>query len=436
MEQPKNINNPEFNKEISQGFPLSFYENNSEKRTEEEKSKVDKREKMRERIEEIKKKVEENINSNILEANTKQWLIIPFIQMLGFNVYSSEDFQCEYPAEYKRFNSTDGGKKVDFALKINNELIAIIEAKPLNEHLDGHIKQLTGYYGTIKTNSIQQTNQSAASFKYGILTNGRHYWFFEDSNSQNIMDAEAFFMIDLLNITDTDIDFLLCFQKCNFIKNKTSNVENVELYNLKLEVKLKCYIDKNIRGYSNDMIDRFLKQIRRDVGVNKRDMEDGFERKIERRVFSAFCEYFKNCCALNECNIINKDNLDDKNNECDLKKPTNEQEKKVEFQFLGSVISGKSWRAVQLNICEKVIKEFINSEDIFESFSRKCNRKKRQPFLKDVSSVPFNIRERYSKMLSNGFYVYNHLSAKDMRKFFRKLEEFIAQNYLKDRKVN
>lgn len=144
------------------------------------------------RISEIK----ENIKT---EEATKTSIIMPFFQMLGYDVFNPNEFTPEYIADV----GIKKGEKVDYAIKINNELVMLIEAKSVNEHLEKHDSQLFRYFGTSKA-------------KFAILTNGINYKFYTDLEKTNVMDTTPFLDINLEKISDNEIQELKKFQKDNF----------------------------------------------------------------------------------------------------------------------------------------------------------------------------------------------------------------------------
>lgn len=144
------------------------------------------------RISEIK----ENIKT---EEATKTSIIMPFFQMLGYDVFNPNEFTPEYIADV----GIKKGEKVDYAIKINNELVMLIEAKSVNEHLEKHDSQLFRYFGTSKA-------------KFAILTNGVNYKFYTDLEKTNVMDTTPFLDINLEKISDNEIQELKKFQKDNF----------------------------------------------------------------------------------------------------------------------------------------------------------------------------------------------------------------------------
>ena len=137
------------------------------------------------------------------EDNTKRVLILPFIQYLGFDIFSSEDLVCEFKADFR-----DKGK-VDYALMVNDKPYILIEAKAFGEDLSQHIGQLKSYY------------VSSTDSRFGVLTNGVEYWFFDDSHIVNIMDDKPFYRLNLTNLTDEDYVFLRHFSKSGLQDEET-----------------------------------------------------------------------------------------------------------------------------------------------------------------------------------------------------------------------
>lgn len=74
------------------------------------------------------KKRAEHINN---EETTKQALIIPFLQILGYDVFDPLEVKSEYLADFGKKKS----EKVDYAIFDNGKPIIFIEAKPVNEKL-------------------------------------------------------------------------------------------------------------------------------------------------------------------------------------------------------------------------------------------------------------------------------------------------------------
>ena len=103
------------------------------------------------------------------EEATKMSLIIPFFQLLGYDVFNPDEFTPEYTADV----GIKKGEKVDYAIMNDGKPVILIECKWCGEDLDKHSSQLFRYFGT-----------SAA--KFGILTNGLLYKFYTDLDARDV----------------------------------------------------------------------------------------------------------------------------------------------------------------------------------------------------------------------------------------------------------
>lgn len=141
------------------------------------------------------------IKNNILtEEATKTSLVMPFFQILGYDVFNPQEFTPEYIADV----GIKKGEKVDYAILDNNsEPVLLIEAKSVNDILTKHDSQLFRYFGTTKA-------------KFAILTNGIIYRFYTDLEHQNRMDENPFFEVNMLDLKESHILELKKFHKENF----------------------------------------------------------------------------------------------------------------------------------------------------------------------------------------------------------------------------
>ncbi|WP_079478680.1 type I restriction endonuclease [Halobacillus salinus] len=160
-------------------------------------------------------KMKDNIQT---EEATKTSIIMPFFQMLGYDVFNPSEFTPEYIADV----GIKKGEKVDYAIMHEGEPLILIEAKALTEVLTKHDSQLFRYFGTTKA-------------KFGILTNGVTYKFFTDLEEQNKMDPTPFFTFDLLDIRDSTLAELSKFKKENFDVDKIFNTASELKYNGKIK---------------------------------------------------------------------------------------------------------------------------------------------------------------------------------------------------------
>lgn len=151
-------------------------------------------------IKQFAKKIEKIKDTLKTEEATKTSLILPFFQLLGYDVFNPYEFVPEFIAD----TGTKKGEKVDYAIIINNEPIMLIEAKSADTNLNNkHLNQLFRYFTVTKA-------------KFGVLTNGIVYKFYTDLEEPNKMDDVPFLEVNLLDLKDTYIKQIKKFCKNNF----------------------------------------------------------------------------------------------------------------------------------------------------------------------------------------------------------------------------
>jgi hypothetical protein len=140
------------------------------------------------------------------EEATKNAIVMPFLRVLGFDVFDPNQIIPEYVADV----GLKKGEKIDYAVKIGERIEYLVEAKSVSTNLrEAQYSQLFRYFHTCDAN-------------IGILTNGLHIWFFTDLEAPNKMDASPFFKFDLLSYDDNDLKELEKFHKNNF------SIENIQ----------------------------------------------------------------------------------------------------------------------------------------------------------------------------------------------------------------
>jgi len=135
------------------------------------------------------------------EEATKQSLVLPFLQALGFDVYDPTEMQPEFTADFVKKRQGGPSEKVDYAIHIKGEIALFIECKAIDVSLDNHSGQLSRYFN------------ATTSVKTAILTNGIEYRFFTDLQTPNVMDPLPFFSFNVLNFSDREVDTLRAFTK-------------------------------------------------------------------------------------------------------------------------------------------------------------------------------------------------------------------------------
>jgi predicted type IV restriction endonuclease len=207
----------------------------------------------------------EKIRENIFtEEATKTSLILPFIQVLGYDVFNPQELVPEYIADV----GIKKGEKIDYAIMQGNDPIILIEAKSINEKLEKHDSQLFRYFGTTKA-------------KFAILTNGMEYKLFTDLDEPNKMDEKPFFTFNLLDLKDSQYYEIAKFRKNDF------NIESVlnSASELKFTNAIKILLSKEWDDPSDEIIKHILNEVY--PGVKTKKVIDSF-RDIVKKSMSQF----------------------------------------------------------------------------------------------------------------------------------------------------
>ena len=168
---------------------------------------------MKDAILALAKRIEETKDSDSVktEERTKQAFVLPFLQILGYDVFKPTEVIPEYTADI----GIKQGEKIDYAIMLDgNEPSLLIECKACQSKLSPENEgQLIRYFNTLKA-------------RFAILTNGILYKFYSDLERPNIMDRNPFFEINLLNPKSINYSELEKFTKKEFNIEKISATAN------------------------------------------------------------------------------------------------------------------------------------------------------------------------------------------------------------------
>lgn len=135
------------------------------------------------------------------EETTKQALILPLLDILGFSPFDPTRVKAEYKADFPGVKATE---RVDYALFCDKIPVMFIEAKAQTERLDNHCPQLSRYFNATPEVTI------------AAITNGREWRFFTDLINRNIMDADPFLIVDFDALDESLISRLRRFRHDEF----------------------------------------------------------------------------------------------------------------------------------------------------------------------------------------------------------------------------
>ncbi len=175
------------------------------------------------------------------EEMTKQALIIPFLQVLGYDVFNPLEVKPEFISDFGKKK----GEKVDYAIFKDGKPIIFIEAKAVTDNLDSYDSQLARYFN------------ATPEVKLAIITNGVIYKFFTDIDSNNIMDENPFAVINITDLSANDVEVLTRFRKEAFeVESLVKYAEDL-IYTSNLNAKLK----ELLKNPSDDFIRLLIKNL-------------------------------------------------------------------------------------------------------------------------------------------------------------------------------
>lgn len=128
---------------------------------------------------------------------TNQLLVVPFLEVLGFDVLDPRDAITDYTDDIGRAKS----QKIDYAIKKNGRIKIFIEVNPANTPLKNHSPLLARFFN------------AGSEVRFAILTNGVEYKLFTDFNKKNVMDEMSFIDINIANLTDSAMEVLSKIRK-------------------------------------------------------------------------------------------------------------------------------------------------------------------------------------------------------------------------------
>ena len=204
-------------------------------------------------------KLKDNIHT---EEATKNAIIMPFIQALGYDVFDPTEVVPEFICDI----GTKKGEKIDYAIFKEGQTIILIECKHWKQKLDVHDGQLLRYF-------------HVSHAKFGVLTNGLIFRFYTDLVEQNKMDEKPFLEFNIEDIKEGQIEKLKDFHK-NYFDQKTIYQS---AYELKDSSELRQLIQTELQNPSDEFVRFLAKQVYPSV-VNSKIID--YYRPLIKRTFA------------------------------------------------------------------------------------------------------------------------------------------------------
>lgn len=174
------------------------------------------------------------------EEATKNALIMPFLQILGYDVFNPLEVVPEFICDI----GIKKGEKIDYAIFQDGIPVILVECKHWKQKLDIHDGQLLRYFHVSKA-------------KFSILTNGLVFRFYTDLVEPNKMDEKPFLEFNIEEIKDGQIEQLKEFHKSYF------NIDNI--YQSASELKYINEIRQLVQAEFQEPNDEFVKYFVRQV---------------------------------------------------------------------------------------------------------------------------------------------------------------------------
>ncbi|MCI0712253.1 MAG: type I restriction enzyme HsdR N-terminal domain-containing protein [Chloroflexi bacterium] len=229
------------------------------------------------RIRQLVTQIPKQIGHIQTEEATKNALVMPFIQALGYNVFDPTEVVPELVSDF----GTKKGEKVDYAILRDGKPIMLFECKTIGTNLGQvHTSQLFRYFTTTES-------------RFGVLTNGIEYWFFSDLERANMLDEKPFLIVNLMEIDDSQIEELKKFSKSMFDVDQILDTAS----ELKYTREIKKIIAQQLKEPDDDIVrllagrvfsGRVTQKVRDDFGiVVKKAFQQFLNDKINERLQSA-----------------------------------------------------------------------------------------------------------------------------------------------------
>ncbi|WP_341677909.1 type I restriction endonuclease [Niveibacterium sp. SC-1] len=212
------------------------------------------------------------------EEATKNAMVMPFIQALGYNVFDPLEVTPELVSDI----GTKKGEKVDYAILRNDKPIMLFECKKCGGDLSiNHASQLFRYFHVTEA-------------RFGVLTNGLVYRFFTDLEQPNKMDEKPFFEFNILDFKERDVEELKKFAKSAFDLDAILTTANDLKYTRAIQTKLGELManpsEEFVRLLSSGLIGarKFTPAIRDQfTGISRRAFEQFIGERINERLKGA-----------------------------------------------------------------------------------------------------------------------------------------------------
>jgi len=214
------------------------------------------------------------------EEATKNALVMPFIKILGYDIFDPTEVIPEFIADV----GIKKGEKVDYAIQKDGKIIMLFECKHCGGDLSiSHASQLFRYFSVTDT-------------RIAVLTNGVVYRFFTDLEAPNKMDEKPFLEINLLELNNSLVAELKKLSKSAFnlddLMTTAGELKYTQQIKRLLAEQLENPSDEFVKLVASKVFGGVMTPNRREYfsGIAKRAFKHLINEQIDLRLKSAMSE--------------------------------------------------------------------------------------------------------------------------------------------------
>ena len=193
----------------------------------------------KDQIVQLSERISKQKDSIATEEATKTAFIMPMIAALGYDVFNPFEVIPELDCDLIKKK----GEKIDYAIMKDESPILLIECKHCKQDLNLHDTQLQKYF-------------VASKARFGVLTNVIEYRFYTDLEKINIMDEKPFLVVNMLDLSDADIEQLKKFHKSYYNEEDVLSTAN----ELKYTTEIKSILNNEFASPTAEFVRFFARQ--------------------------------------------------------------------------------------------------------------------------------------------------------------------------------
>lgn len=232
------------------------------------------------RIQELATRIPKQCDLISTEEATKNAFVMPFISVLGYDVFDPAEVTPELVADV----GVKKGEKVDYAILKEGQPIMLFECKWHGHDLGkAHASQLFRYFGVTRA-------------RLAVLTNGIIYRFYTDLETPSRMDEKHFFEFDLENYSERELAVLKKFTKPAYDVDTVLTTAG----ELKYTRAIKQIVAEQWSDLSDEFIRFFVSQVHNGrftqsvhdeiESIVKKALQQFLNERIDQRLVSTFSE--------------------------------------------------------------------------------------------------------------------------------------------------